>query len=203
MSSTTNKTWAEIASKTTKSAIKAPRQSNMDPRPITYHPLIPALVRSDIPCPRCKHKNHPFILDDLLEDDPRPGCPECQVCFPEKMGGTAVGKPVKSPPCKRALRVTSTSKSSPQMSAIQFGTFSIDDPSQTDDVELNTIELTPPQSPKRAPTDPNPNSLFFEKDEEEESSYATLIKGSVSDDTAADKRWPRPAIGSERGKGTF
>jgi hypothetical protein len=201
--SSTKKTWAEIASKTTKSSTKAPRQSTViNPQPILYHPLIPALARSDIPCSRCKHKNHLNILDDLPEDHPRPGCPECKVCFPEKMGGTAVGAPVKSPP-KRAPRATSTPKSSPQMSAIQFGTFSTDESSQLDDVELGTIEPTPPQSPKRAASYPDPNRLFFEKDDEEEASYAQLLKGSGPDDTPAHKRWSGPAIRSERGKGTF
>jgi hypothetical protein len=201
--SSTNKTWAEIASKTTKFSTKAPRQSTMiNPQPILYHPLIPALARSDIPCSQCKHKSYPIILDDLPKDHPRPGCPDCKVCFPEEMGRTAVDAPVKSPR-KRTPRAASTPKSSPQMSAIQFGTFSIDESPQLDDVELATIELTPPQSPKRAASSSNPNSLFFEKDDEEEASYAQLLKGSVPDDTPTHKRWSGAAIRSERGKGTF
>lgn len=90
-----NKSWAQIAGKkTVKKASAKPadpaRQSNMvDPQPIRYEPLIRNLAMLDVPCPRCKHKNHTVVLDDISDEERRPGCTECDACFPPTGTGMA------------------------------------------------------------------------------------------------------------------
>jgi hypothetical protein len=86
MSST--KSWAQIAArqtpkKTPGKPSRSSRQSNMiSLQPLLYQPLIPALAMLDIKCPRCQHKNHPIVLDNIADDEDRPSCAECDVCFP-------------------------------------------------------------------------------------------------------------------------
>lgn len=65
--------------------------------------------------------------------------------------------------------------------------------------EMSSIEprtLTSPHTP--ASTGGSPNTLFFEKDEEEEASYAELLKGSTPDDTPRYMLGLQPLIGAGR-----
>ena len=60
------------------------------------------------------------------------------------------------------------------------------------EVESYTSSRTP------ASTDGRPNTIFFEKDREEEASYADLLKDSVPDDTPRHKLGMEPPIGTGR-----
>ena len=112
-----NKSWAQIAAKrttrkTTKKPSKSASQSIMiDPPPIMYQPLIPALAMLNIKCPRCNHKSHPIVLDDLSDDKRRPGCTGCEVCFPPTSTAQIPSANEQAQPTKNKDKVTQRSDS--------------------------------------------------------------------------------------------
>lgn len=107
MSST--KSWAQIAPKNTAEKIparpsKLSRQSSMmNPQPLLYQPLIPALAMLDITCPRCQHKNHPIVLDNLSDGENRPGCSECDVCFPQTGAANTPNASIQAAPARTVV----------------------------------------------------------------------------------------------------
>ena len=113
-----NKSWAQIAAKrttrktTTKSSKSASQSIMIDTPPIVYQPLIPALAMLDIKCPRCNHKNHPIVLEDLSDDKRRPGCTGCEVCFPPTSTVPIPSANEQAPPMKSKGKATQRSDSS-------------------------------------------------------------------------------------------
>jgi hypothetical protein len=113
-----NKSWAQIAAKrttrkTTTKPLKSASQSTMiDPPPIMYQPLIPAPAMLDIKCPRCNHKNHPIVLDDLSDYKRRPGCTGCEACFPPTSTAPIPSVDEQAQPTKSKDKTTQRSDSS-------------------------------------------------------------------------------------------
>jgi hypothetical protein len=104
-----NKSWAQraagkIAKKPPAKSSNSACQSNMvDPQPMLFQPLIPALAMLDVKCPRCKHKNHPIVLDDIANDERRPGCAECDACFPSAGAAMAPCTSTRATPARKDM----------------------------------------------------------------------------------------------------